>query len=61
MVTACNGAQADALVDVIASIFEILHLGEPQDMLGIEISRDLGAETITIRQSAKAKTLAAVF
>jgi hypothetical protein len=61
MVAACNDAEADALVDVIASIFEIRRLGEPQDMLGIEISRDLAAGTITIRQCAKAKALAAMF
>jgi hypothetical protein len=61
MVAARNGAEAEALVDVIASIFEIRRLGEPQDMLGIEISPDLAAGTITIRQCAKARALAAVF
>jgi hypothetical protein len=61
MVAAHNGAESDKLVDVIASIFEIRCLGEPQDMPGIEISRDLAAGTSTIRQCAKAKALAAVF
>jgi hypothetical protein len=61
MVAARNGVEADALVDVIASIFEIRRVREPQDMLGIEISRDLAAGTITIRQCAKAKALAAMF
>jgi hypothetical protein len=49
MVAARNDVEADALVDAIASIFEIRRLGEPQDMLGIEISRDLAAGTITLR------------
>jgi hypothetical protein len=56
IVAARNGVEADALVDVIASIFEIRRLGEPQDMLGIEISRDLAAETITIWQCAQGKS-----
>jgi hypothetical protein len=59
MVAARNGAEADALVDVIALLFEI-RVGEPQDMLGIEISQDLAAGTITIWQCAKARALAAV-
>jgi hypothetical protein len=46
MVAARNDVEADALVDVIASIFEIRRLGEPQDMLGIEISRYLAAGTV---------------
>jgi hypothetical protein len=61
MVAARNGVEADALVGGIPSIFEIRRLGEPQDMLGIEISRDLAAGTITIWQCAKAKALAAMF
>jgi hypothetical protein len=61
MVAARNDVEADALVDVIAFIFEIRRLGEPQDMLGIEISRDLAAGTTTIWQCAKAKALATMF
>jgi hypothetical protein len=61
MVAAWTEEEAEGLVDVIASIFETRKLGEPQDMLGIEIARDLKAGTITIRQSEKARVLAAGF
>jgi hypothetical protein len=50
---------ADALVELVASIFEIRALGEPKDFLGIEISRDHAANTITITQKSKASALAA--
>jgi hypothetical protein len=58
MVAARTAAEADALVDLVASMFSIHELGEPQDMLGIEISRDRDAGTITIRQASKARSLA---
>jgi hypothetical protein len=54
MVAARTVEEAEGLVDLIASIFETRRLGEPQDMLGIEIARDRKAGTITIRQSDKA-------
>jgi hypothetical protein len=54
MVAARTAAEADALVDLVAGMFSIHKLGEPQDMLGIEISRDRDAGTITIRQASKA-------
>jgi hypothetical protein len=49
------------LVVVIASIFEIRYNGQPQNILGIYILRDLAAGTITIRQCAKAKAHDAMF
>jgi hypothetical protein len=61
MVAARTAAEADALVDTVATMFSIRELGEPKDMLGIEISRDRGAGTIAIRQAAKARALAAAF
>jgi hypothetical protein len=53
--------EADDLVDLIASISETRKLGEPRDMLGIEIARDRQAGTITIRQSVKARSLVVAF
>ena len=40
MVAARTAAEADALVDLVASMFSIRALGEPEDLLGIEICRD---------------------
>jgi hypothetical protein len=59
LVAARTGEQADALVDLVASIFEIRKLGEPVDFLGIEIQRDRESGTITLMQKAKAEVLAA--
>jgi hypothetical protein len=59
LVAAHTADEADALVDLVSSIFEIRALGEPKDFLGIEISRDLTAGTITITQESKALALAA--
>jgi hypothetical protein len=61
MVAARTAAEADALVDLVAGMFSIHKLGEPQDMLGINISRDRDAGTITIRQASKAQSLATAF
>jgi hypothetical protein len=61
MVAARTAAEADALADHVAGMFSIRKLGEPQDMLGIEISRDRDAGTITIRQASKAQALATAF
>jgi hypothetical protein len=60
MVAARTPTEADALLDLVAGI-SICKLGGPQDMLGIEISSDLDAGTITICQSSKAQSLAAAF
>jgi hypothetical protein len=51
--------EADALIDLIAGIFEIRRMGEPSDMLGIGIEHNRAVGTITIRQAAKAHALAA--
>jgi hypothetical protein len=51
--------EADALVDLVKSLFEIRKRGEPVDFLRIEIQRNQGAGTITISQMAKADALAA--
>jgi hypothetical protein len=59
LVAAKTGEEADALVELVGSIFEIRKLGEPVDFLGIEIQRDRGAGTITLTQTAKAEVLAA--
>jgi hypothetical protein len=40
LVAAKIAAEADALVDLVGSMFEIWKLGEPQDFLGIHICRD---------------------
>jgi hypothetical protein len=61
MVAAQTAAEADALVDLVAGMFSVHKLGEPQDMSGIEISRDRDAGRITIRQATKAQSLATAF
>jgi hypothetical protein len=61
LVAARTAHEADALVDLVASMFAIRSLGEPQDFLGIEISHDRDASTISIRQQRKAESLAAMF
>jgi hypothetical protein len=48
LVAAKTVEQADALVELVASMFAIRALGEPEDFLGIQISRDRAARTITI-------------
>ena len=59
LVAARTAAEADALVDLVASMFAIRKLGEPQDFLGIEITRDRSAHTISINQARKACALGA--
>ena len=59
LVAARTAAEADALVDMVASMFAIRALGEPQDFLGIRITRDRVVRTITIDQEDKALALAA--
>lgn len=58
MVAARTADEADALVDLVASMFAIRKLGEPQDFLGIEIARNRQAGTISIDQARKARALA---
>ena len=50
---------SNTLVEMVASMFAIRALGEPQDFLGIRITRDRAARTITIDQEDKAAALAA--
>jgi hypothetical protein len=59
LVAARTDAEADALVALMATMFEIHELGEPQDLLGIRITRDRVACTISIDQEDKAIALAA--
>jgi hypothetical protein len=59
LVAARTAAEADALVELVASMFAIRALGEPQDFLGIGITRDRVARTISIDQRDKAVALAA--
>ena len=59
LVAARTAAEADALVDLVASMFSIRALGEPEDFLGIRITRDRVARTITIDQEDKAHALSA--
>ena len=59
LVAARTAAEADALVEMVASMFAIRALGEPLDFLGIRITRDRKARTITIDQEDKARRLVA--
>jgi hypothetical protein len=59
LVAAKTTSEADALVDVVGSMFEIWKLGEPANFLGIHICRDRSAGTITVDQEDKATALAA--
>jgi hypothetical protein len=61
LVAARTAAEADALVALMASIFAIRELGEPEDFVGIEITRDRKARRITLTQEAKARALAAEY
>jgi hypothetical protein len=61
MVDVRTAAEADALVDLVAGMFSIRKLREPQDMLGIEISHDRDVATITIRLASKAQSLATAY
>jgi hypothetical protein len=53
-----SAAEAEALVEQVGSIFEIMDISEPKDFLGIEISRDLALGTITISQESTTFVLA---
>jgi hypothetical protein len=56
LVAARTAKEANVLVDLLESIFELRKLEEPVDFLGIEIQLHRGAGTIT--QKAKAEALA---
>jgi hypothetical protein len=58
LVAARTIAEADGLVRLVGSMFDIRELGEPTDFLGIQIIRDKAAGTITIHQTDKALALA---
>jgi hypothetical protein len=55
---ACIAAEAFAWIELVGLITNIRPLGEPKDFLGIEISQDLAAGTITINQESKALAIA---
>ena len=57
IVAARTAVLAEAAVDLIGSFFEIRKMGEPRDFLGIDITRDRAARTITISQEQKALAL----
>jgi len=59
LVAARTAAEADALVAMVGEMFAIRALGEPDDFLGIRITRDRAAGTICIDQASKAVSLAA--
>jgi hypothetical protein len=61
LVAARTAAEADDLVELVASMFAIRSLGEPQDFLGIQVDRDRAAGTISISQEGKALALAESF
>jgi hypothetical protein len=59
LVAARTDVEADALVELVASIFEIRALVELKDFLGIETSQDNSANAITIAQKSKSSAFAA--
>jgi len=61
LVAARSDSEAEALVDLVADMFSIRKLGEPDDVLGIEVLRDWEAGTITLCQERKAEALAEAF
>ena len=58
---ALSDEEAEALVGLVASMFAIRRLGEPEDVLGIEVLRDWDAGTITLCHERKAVALAETF
>ena len=48
LAAARSDEEAEALVDLVASMFAIRRLGEPEDVLGIEVLCDWDAGTITL-------------
>jgi hypothetical protein len=61
LAAARSDEEAEALVDLVASMFAIRRLGEPEDVLGIEVLRDWDAGTITLCHERKALALAEAF
>jgi hypothetical protein len=60
LVAARTAAAADALVALIGSIFDIrVHDGEPEDFVGVQISRDWARGTVKLDQQDKSRALAA--
>jgi hypothetical protein len=57
LVAARSTEQADALVELVASMFATRALGELEEFLGIQISLDRAARTISIVQKHKALRL----
>jgi hypothetical protein len=58
LVAAHTAAEADALVELVGSIFEIRALSKPEDFLGINISWDFAVGAIIISQESQALALA---
>jgi hypothetical protein len=56
-----TSGEADAHVDLVASMFSIRAFREAQDFLGIEMSRDRDSSTISTCQQHKAESLVVVF
>jgi hypothetical protein len=48
LLVARSVAEADSIVDMVAKLFPIHNLGEPSDMLGLEVERDRRAGEISI-------------
>ena len=61
LAAARSDEEAEALADIVASMFAIRRLGEPKDVLGIEVLRDWDAGTITQCHRGKAHALAEPF
>ena len=61
LAAASSDEEAEALVDLVAFMFAIRRLGEPEDVLGIEVLRDWDAGTITLCHERKALALAEAF
>jgi len=57
LVASRSAADADALVRLVVTLFDIHEIGEPQDFLGIRIARDRGARHIKVDQQDKSLTL----
>ena len=58
LAAARSDEEAEALVDLVASMFAIRRLGEPEDVLGIQVLRDWDANTITSTLCHERKALA---
>ena len=61
LAAARSDKEAEALVDLVASMFPIRRLGEAEDVLGIEVLRDWDAGTITLCHERKAIAQAEAF